>query len=281
MTTQYYYQGEWTGHRTIEIPISLHGLWNSAAVFDGARSVRRMAPDLLSHCQRVVAAAPSMLLQSPLTAERIAELCIEGIHRFPADAELYLTPLLFSTEGGRIPVAETTQFMLSVKEDPVQTSGFAVCTNIGIIRPPADSMQTEFKSSWLYANAIPARKRAQLRGFQDAVMQDASGDVVEFSTANLWLVRDGTLVTPIQNGSFLPGITRRRVLALLEDAGIAVEQRRVTLDDVFAADELFSSGNANKIRPVIRLDDRLLEPGPVFRRVRDLYWAYAATQIIE
>lgn len=278
MTIQYYADGVWSGARTIELPIGAHGLWNSAAVFDGARSIRRMAPDLLTHCRRLVEAAPSMLLQSPLSAEQLFDICVEGILRFPEDAELYLTPMLFSTSEDLIPAAGTTQFMLSVRESPLRRDGFSVCSGTSVIRPAPGTMQTNYKTSWLYANAIPARKQALDRGFDEALMQDPAGNVVEFSTSNLWLVRNGQLVTPIENGSFLPGITRRRILSLLEHHGIVVEQRLVSMDDIRAADELFSTGNSSKVRPVTRMDDRILEAGPVLERVRAIYWDYAATQ---
>lgn len=278
MKTQYYADGVWSGARTIALPIGAHGLWNSAAVFDGARSIRRMAPDLLTHCQRLVEAAPSMLLQSPLTAAEIMDICVEGILRFPKDAELYLTPLLFSTGDDLIPAPGTTRFMLSVRESPIQTKGFAACSGTHVIRPAPGTMQTRFKTSWLYANAIPARKQALDRGFDEALMLDPSGNVVEFSTSNLWLVRDGQLITPEENGSFLPGITRRRILSLLQQQGVTVEQRPVTVDDISSADEIFSTGNSNKVRPVTRMDGRALKPGLVFEQVRKIYWDYAATQ---
>lgn len=281
METQYYYQGHWGGPRDITLPIGTHGLWNSCAVFDGARSIQRQLPDLLAHCQRIVAAAPSMLLKSPLTPEEIAEIAIEGVHRFPADAELYITPLLFAVGGGLVPDADSTQLMIDIHLDPLVREGFAACTDIETIRPAAHSMQTAYKTSWLYANAIPARTEARARGFADAVMRDHDDNVVEFSTANLWLVKNGEIITPEENGTFLPGVTRRRVLSVLSDANIPVTQRTVSLDDLKTADEIFSTGNANQIRPLTKLDEREFTPGPVFEKVKSLYWDYVATTRIE
>ncbi|MBT9385196.1 aminotransferase class IV [Pseudooceanicola sp. CBS1P-1] len=280
MEKQTYFRGVWGGAREVSLPIGLHGLWNACSVFDGARAISGRVPDLLEHCQRLVDAAPSMLMQSPLSAERIAALALEGIARFPDTAELYITPLLFSTGEGLIPDAGATEFMLSVAEAPLPRRGLEVCTGIGITRPAPGTMQTAYKASWLYANAVPARRAAQQRGFDDAVMLAPSGQVVEFSTANLWLVRDGRLVTPPDAGSILPGITRARVLDLLRAAGLPVEEAPLYPADLEAASELFSTGNSGQIRPVTRLDARDMAPGPVYRQVHRIYWDWLQTQTV-
>jgi branched-chain amino acid aminotransferase len=87
--------------------------------------------------------------------------------------------------------------------------------------------------------------------------------------------RDGVVLTPAPNGTFLNGITRQRVIALLRDAGVPVIEKSLTYADFQSADEIFSSGNYAKLSPVTRIDDRALQPGPFYRKARELYWAYA------
>ena len=82
--------------------------------------------------------------------------------------------------------------------------------------------------------------------------------------------------TPVANGSFLDGITRRRVMALLRQDGVEVVERTLRYADFAAADEIFSSGNFQKVAPVTAIDDRELGVGPVTLRARALYWAFAA-----
>jgi hypothetical protein len=85
---------------------------------------------------------------------------------------------------------------------------------------------TDAKASALYANTARALRDAKARGFDNAVLLDAAGNVAEFATSNLFLVTaDGAVVTPALNGTFLAGITRARVIALLADAGVKVEER--------------------------------------------------------
>jgi branched-chain amino acid aminotransferase len=86
------------------------------------------------------------------------------------------------------------------------------------------------------------------------------------------------VVTPIPNGTFLAGITRNRTITLLRGAGVKVEERTVRPEELDTADELFTTGNAGKVQPVIRYESRDLQPGPLGRTAQDLYMAYAATQ---
>ncbi len=106
-------------------------------------------------------------------------------------------------------------------------------------------------------------------------MLDALGNVAELATSNVFIVKDGVVATPVPNGVFLNGITRQRVIRLLREAGQEVVETTLTLDDVRAADEVFSTGNANKVIPVARLDDREYGPGPVATLARKLYWDFA------
>ena len=106
-------------------------------------------------------------------------------------------------------------------------------------------------------------------------MLDPLGHVAEFASANLWIAKDGAAHTPVHNGCFLNGITRQRVAGLLRKAGIAVHERTLKYSDLLEADEIFSTGNYGKVMPYTRIDDRDLQPGPVFRRARELYWEFA------
>ena len=106
-------------------------------------------------------------------------------------------------------------------------------------------------------------------------MRDGDGNVVEFGTSNLWLAKDGAAVTPAPNNTFLNGVTRQRVMRLLREAGVEVREETVSYDDVLDADEVFSTGNLGKVLPVTRVDDRDFQPGPVFAKARELYFAFA------
>ena len=95
------------------------------------------------------------------------------------------------------------------------------------------------------------------------------------ATSNIFLVHDGQVVTPVANGTFLSGITRARTIALLAGQGIDVVERTVSVRDFLEADEVFSTGNHSKVVPVTRIEDRHLQPGPVAKKARELYWEFA------
>ena len=106
-------------------------------------------------------------------------------------------------------------------------------------------------------------------------MRDVLGNVAELANSNIFMARDGVVFTPIGNGTFLTGITRNRVIDVLRRSGVEVVETTLTYRDFESADEIFSTGNYAKILPVNRIDDRLIQPGPYYRRARDAYWAFA------
>ena len=106
-------------------------------------------------------------------------------------------------------------------------------------------------------------------------MLDMLGNVAEFGNANVFMARDGVVYTPAPNGTFLNGITRQRVISLLRADGVTVVETVLSYNDFLRADEIFSSGNFAKVAPVIRIDDRHLQPGPFYGRARKLYWDFA------
>ena len=106
-------------------------------------------------------------------------------------------------------------------------------------------------------------------------MLDMLGNVAEFGNSNVFMAKDGIVYTPAPNGTFLNGITRQRVIELLRGDGVTVVEATLRYADFESADEIFSSGNFAKVAPVIRIDDRQLQPGPFYARARKLYWEFA------
>ncbi len=101
------------------------------------------------------------------------------------------------------------------------------------------------------------------------------GNIAELGTANIFMVKDGVVYTPAANGTYLAGITRMRVIKLLREAGVEVAEATLRYSDFQTADEIFSTGNYTKVSPITRIDERSLQPGPVARRARELYWEFA------
>jgi branched-chain amino acid aminotransferase len=270
-----YYNGQWSEGNVPLYGAMDHSVWLGSSVFDGARAIRGHLPDLRPHLERVVRSAESLGLRCPLSVDEMEALVREGVARFPADAELYVRPLVFGSDGFLIPVPEKSGFALTLFDAPLPPfAGFSACLST-LRRPEPTMAPTDAKASALYANSTRAMREAKARGFDQAIMLDAAGNVAEFASSNLFLVTaDGAVVTPVANGTFLAGITRARVIALLGEAGIRVEERTVTPQELETALEIFSTGNYGKVTPCTRYESRELEAGPVARRARELYLAF-------
>ena len=267
--------GEWVDDKTPMISVNSQGVWLSSFIFDGARAFEGVAPDLDLHSARAVRSAENLGLKATKTVEEIEELAWEGIGKFSSDTALYIRPMFWAEEGWVAPDPETTRFALTVTENPMPgDGGFSACIS-SRRRPAPDMAPTDTKAACLYPNAGRALHEARAKGFDNAVVLDPIGNVAEFATANLFIAKDGAVRTPAVNGTFLNGITRQRVIKLLRENGVEVDEGRVSVADLEEADEIFNTGNWGKVMPVNRFENRDLQPGPMYNRARDLYWEFA------
>jgi branched-chain amino acid aminotransferase len=170
---------------------------------------------------------------------------------------------------------ETTRWCLCIYEAPMPAPTGSAITLSPYRRPTAETAPVEAKAGCLYPNNSRAMIEAFQRGFDNCVMCDSEGNVAELANANIFLAKDGVAYTPALNGTFLNGVTRRRVIGLLRDAGVSVVETTLSYADFQKADEIFSTGNFAKVAPIIRIDTRPLPPGPIFRQARDAYWRFA------
>jgi len=272
-----YWDGEWRDGTTPLIGPHDHAFFMASVVFDGARAFAGWTPDLDRHCARVLASAQGLLLEPDLSAEAITALCREGVARFPEGTALYIRPMFYAMRGFVLPEPASTRFVLAINPMPMPEPGeLAVCFS-SYRRPARDAAPTDTKAACLYPNMQRALAEANAKGFQNAITKDPSGNIAELATANLWIARDGVAQTPVCNGTFLNGITRQRVMQLLRDDGVEVSETTLTETDIMAADEVFTTGNYGKVLPITRVEAKPLQPGPVYRRARELYWDFAAS----
>jgi len=255
-----------------------HAAWMGTSVFDGARAFEGVTPDLDLHCARVNDSARKLLLKPVVSTEQWVSLVRDGLTHFSRDAALYIRPMYWAErEGSRVqvPSPESTKWCLTMYEAPLRNpEGFSV-TLSPFRRPTLATMPVDAKAGCLYPNNARALFDAQARGFDDAIMCDVLGNVAELATSNIFMAKDGVVSTPVPNGTFLSGITRHRVIQLLHGAGTEVMETTLRYSDFETADEIFSTGNFSKVLPVIRIDERRLQPGPIYRKTRELYWAFA------
>ena len=273
----HYIDGEWlSGNPPIIGPLT-NGAWMASVAFDGARAFDGLAPDLDRHAERSINSARVLGLEPPVEAQEIVDLAWDGIARFKDGASLYIRPMFFAEDGFVTPRAESTRFVLTLFEAPMPPAEGFTAHLSALRRPGPETAPTAAKASCLYPQSAAALRAARAAGFDNAVMLDANGNVSEFATANIFIVKDGVTTTPVPNGTFLNGITRQRVIGLLTQAGMEVREQSLRFDEVRAADEIFATGNYSKVSPLTGLEDRTLQPGPVAAKARELYFAWAET----
>ena len=276
-----FFDNDWHEGNVPIMGVRTHAAWLCTSVFDGARAFEGVAPDLDRHFARVNESAKLLALEPVVTTETWLGLAREGLKRFERDAELYIRPMYWPEDaapGGAVrPDPETTRWCLTLYVAPLPKPTGTKITLSPFRRPTRETAPVDAKAGCLYPNNARAMIEARARGFDNCLLCDMLGDVAELATANIFMAKDGVVYTPAANGTFLAGITRERVMALLRAAGITVVETTLRYADFQTADEIFSTGNYTKVSPVGRLDDRDLQPGPIYRRARELYWDYAHT----
>lgn len=273
-----YVDGDWHEGNVPIMGARTHAVWLGSTVFDGARWFEGVAPDLDLHCARVNRSAIALGLKPTMETDEIIALANDGLKKFDSKTAVYIRPMYWAEHGGYMSVPadpESTRFALCMFESPmIESKGFSV-TLSPFRRPTNETMPTDAKAGCLYPNNGRAIMEAKKRGFDNCLTRDMLGNICETGTSNIFLVKDGQVLTPAGNGSFLTGITRHRVMDLLLGYGFKTKEQTITMNDVMEADEIFSTGNHSKVVPIIKVEDRDLQAGPIGQKARELYWEWA------
>jgi branched-chain amino acid aminotransferase len=277
-----YVDGAWHDADVAIMRAADHGAWLGTNVFDGARYIDGVAPDLMAHCARVVASAKALMLKPAQTAQEIHDITWEGLKRYPASAAVYIRPMFWGIEGGHmgiLPADAPAGFCVCLEEVPMgKPDATSRLTTTQFRRPVLADAVCNAKAGCLYPNNARMLAEARAKGYDNCLVADALGNVAETASANVFMVRDGTVFTPIPNGTFLAGITRKRHMELLRADGVEVVETVLSFEDFRHADEVFMTGNLNKVTPVVEFDGTNYQHGPIARRARALYWDWARSR---
>jgi len=274
-----YFNGTWHDGDVAIMAAADHGSWLGSTVFDGARMFDGVTPDLAAHCARVVNSAKALMLTPTHSASQIEEIVHEGLAAYPPDTPIYIRPMFWGIDGDPsaiVPLENSCGFAVCLEEIPMAPPDST--TTLGTTRfrrPVLESSVVNAKAGCLYPNNARMLAEVRSNGFANALVADVTGNVAESATANVFMVRDGEVFTPVGNGTFLAGITRARHISNLATDGAAVHETVLTFDDFRTADEVFLSGNMSKVTPVTEFDGTNYQVGPVTRRVREMYWDWA------
>ena len=281
-----FYNGTWHEGDVSVIKAADHGAWLGTTVFDGARYFDGLTPDLTPHCARVNRSAEALMITPTMDTETMVATIREGLAAYGRDKAVYIRPMYWAIAGdagGIVPLPDQTGFAISLEEIPMaDPDRSTTLTRTRFRRPVLEDNVVNAKAGCLYPNNARMLVEARSKGFGNALVADAVGNVAESASANVFMVRDGEVFTPVPNGTFLAGITRARHIDNMRREGMNVHECVLSFDDFHGADEVFLSGNMMKVTPVSAFEETRYENGgnanPVTRRVREMYWDWAQSE---
>ncbi len=276
-----YFNGTWHDGDVPIMRAADHGSWLGTTVFDGARCVNGLTPDLDKHCARANHSAKALMITPTVSIEDMVAIVHEGLKAYAPDAAVYIRPMYWAIHGDStaiIPLADETGFAICLEEIPLAPPSASITLGrTQFRRPVMEDAVVNAKAGCLYPNNARMLAETRARGFGNALVADALGNVAETATANIFMVKDGAVFTPVANGTFLAGITRARHIINMKSDGMEVHETVLSFADFEAADEVFMTGNMSKITPVTAFEDTQYQIGPVTRKLREMYWDWAAS----
>ena len=261
-----YLKNKFVPFRDAQISIATHALHYGTAAFAGMRvypdpkkqeNVVLFRPEL--HFKRLSNSAK--LLGYEISAKQIGKAVSEFISVNPGDHPYYLRPLIYASDLGIAPRLHDIEFDLliyGIKMGQYLDGGGISCCFSSWVRGEDRSMPLRGKISGTYVSSALAKTEAVNRGFDEAIFLNSRGKIAEGSAMNLFIVKDGVLVTPSVTQDILEGITRRSILELANEMGIPVEEREIDKSEVILAEEAFLTGTAAQLAPINKLEQYTL-----------------------
>jgi branched-chain amino acid aminotransferase len=233
------------------------------------------------HYRRLMQSCKILMIDLPYTEDELIDLTIDVVGRCGFEEDIYVRPLAYKSSemlGVRLHNLEDDFLIFVTPFGPYLdvdkgarccTSSWRRVTDLGI---PARA-----KPTGIYLNSALAKTEANLNGFDEAIVLTQDGHVSEGSGENIFVVKHGQLITPPQSDDILVGITRESVIRLAqEELGIETVERPIDRSELYVADEVFMTGTAAHVTPIIEIDHRKVgtgEVGPVTARLMRLYFA--------
>ncbi len=282
-----YLQGQFIDFNDANISIATHALHYGTASFGGIRGMvdeanptEAIVTRLSDHTKRLSDSAK--YLQADFTQQQVEQVIVEFIKRNKPTKPFYIRPLIYTSDTGiapRLHEVEKDLLIYGIEAgDYLPPEGVSVCFSSWMRQPDA-SLPLRGKISGAYVTSSMAKTEAVARGFDEAIMLNVGGKVSEASALNLFMVRDGALITPGVDQDILEGITRKSIITMAKDLGISVIERPVDKTELYIADEFFLCGSMARITPVNSVEHRPLpKEHPITDQLRTLLTAISKNQ---
>ncbi len=280
-----FFHGGFVPLRDANISVMTHALNYGTAVFEGIRAYwnadegQLYALDLLPHYERIIRSARVLYMAVPYTPQQMADATLELLRRDRLQEDVYIRPLIYKSSeliGVRLHNLDADFTIFAIPFGKYIDTESGVRAQVSSWRRTDDNaIPARSKITGAYVNSALAKSEAQLNGFDEAIVLTQDGHVSEGSAENLFIVRGGILVTPPVTDNVLEGITRKRLMSVANDLGIAVIERSIDRTELYSADEIFLCGTGAQVSPVIEVDRRTVgdgRPGPITSRLSRTYF---------
>jgi len=281
-----FFEGDIVPLADARVSVATHALQYGTSAFGGIRGYRSADGQavhlfrLRDHYRRFAASAKLLRITLPFDVEGLCALSAELTRRNGHLGEVYLRPFCYKAGLDLTPglsgIADGfALFMLAIDGLPPLDHGLSVSVS-SWQRVTDNAIPPRGKIGGSYVNASLIRDEAREHGFDDAIVLNARGKAGEGSVSNLFMVRDGTLVTPPVSGDILEGINRKAVLELAADLAIPVVEREIDRTELYVADELFLCGTRMQIAWIAAVDHRAVgsgRRGPITARLAERFEA--------
>jgi len=276
-----YVDGQWFPKSKASISVFDHGLLYGDGVFEGIRVYNGVIFQFKEHLDRLYSSAKSVKLNIPLPPQDMTEAVKETLKRNSLkDAYIRLVVTRGAGDLGVDPrkCKKSSVIIITESVDPsfgIVTKQTGISVIISSVRRDAVDATTHEIKSLNYLNSVMAKLEAADSGAEDSLMLDRNGFVSEATTTNLFIAKDGDLLTPPSTAGILPGVTRKRTIALAKELGYRVIEKGITPYDVTSADEAFLTGTLSEIVPVVKVKGIDVGDGKVGPITRKIMTAFA------
>jgi branched-chain amino acid aminotransferase len=282
-----YLDGEFMPLADAKVSIATHALQYGTGVFEGIRAYWNAGHEQLyafrlrEHYERMAQSVRILRIALPADTEALTQLTVELLRKNGLRSDVYVRPLAFKAARSVKVALKGLRDGFAMYAFPLGAylpTGGLVARTASWRRTADDAIPARGKLTGAYINTALAVDEAHDYDADEAIFLTSDGHVSEGGGANLFMVRDGILVTPPPTADILEGITRDAVLVLARDLGIPTAERTIDRTELYVAEEVFFCGTGAQIAPCVRIDGRSVGDGrigPVSKRLGDLYFAVA------
>ncbi|MCI0346832.1 MAG: branched-chain amino acid transaminase [Chloroflexi bacterium] len=281
-----YFEGSYVALKDARVSVMTHAFMYGTAVFEGIRGYWNGDQKVLyglkirEHLERIRQNAGMLLMEDLPSVDELTAIVVETVRRNGFQEDVYVRPCFYKSSpaiGVRLHHLEHDFVVLTLPFGNYIDVDNGVRLMTSSWRRNADeALPARGKIVGGYVNMAFQKSEAELNGFDEALVLSADGHASEASAANMFVVRDGVLLTPPVTDDILEGVTRRAVLELAKDLGFPFEVRSIDRSEIYVADEMLLCGTGVQVSPVVELDHRPVgggQIGPITRAIRDAYFA--------